>query len=109
VEHAIRRDPTLRYASAQAMNRDLGVPGLLPRVWYPIEPHPGHVRCWQERRDRGSGATVCVFSTGQVFSVEVRRDTPTKPRISGFCRADVRERDVAKVVGATFVSIANAN
>ena len=102
IERALRRDPAERYSSAQAMNRDLGASGLLERIWYPIEPHEHHSRCWLERRTRGTGTAVCVVASGPTYALDVRRDTATRPRITPLCTSGVRTRDLAKRLAATF-------
>lgn len=102
VERALRRDAARRYSSAQAMNRDLGASGLLERIWYPIEPHEDHSRCWQERRTRGTGTALCVIASGPSYVLDVRRDTATRPRITALCTSGVRPSELPKRLAATF-------
>ncbi len=108
VERALGLDPAERFESAAAMNQQLGVAGLLSRVWSPRIPHAGHERCWAERADGWTGLDVCLFATGESFSIDIRRATATRPRVLAFCQSGLKAANVGRALQATFNRLATA-
>lgn len=106
IERALRLDPAERFDSAASMNGQLGVVGLLPRSWSPEPPHPGHDRCWVERAASWTGLDVCLFTDGAKFSIDVRRATATRPRVTTACRSGVPLADVSRALQKTFRQLA---
>jgi serine/threonine protein kinase len=108
VEHALRLDPGDRYGSAGVMAAELSVPDLLPRVWSPESPHPGHARCWAEQSDGWTGLDVCLIGSASTSAIEVRRASSTRPRVNAFCLADVKPAGVTRALQATFRAISTS-
>lgn len=102
VEKAFALEPTRRFQSAADMNAALGVPGLLPRVWIPVEPHAGHHQCWEERRAGRPGIDLCVLDSGTTFALDVRRATTTRPRVASLCVSEIGAKRLPKTLRDTF-------
>lgn len=104
VERAMAVDSSTRYQHVSAMHQALADSRLLPRVWQRRAPHDGHEGCWYEdATSQRSGTGVCLIRTPKGrFQTDVRRATPTRPRITAFCLDGIREGDVAKRLRGIF-------
>jgi serine/threonine protein kinase len=80
VERAMAMDPAERHPSWRDLHDDLGVAGVVDRIWERIAPpHPGHAQCWAEQRSRvGALHQVCLIPTASGFEVETRRSGGTR-------------------------------